>query len=170
MANYDCVPKKDLTGKQFGRLTVQSYSGASTWECKCACGNEVRVLTYSLNAGLTRSCGCLRREVAAQKATKHNGAAEPLYHVLNEMHQRCENPSNKDFKWYGALGVTVCEEWALTNYPAFKAWALANGYRPGLTIDRENPNGPYSPDNCRWITIQEQQRNRRNSKGLKANG
>lgn len=164
MANYDCVPVKDLTGEQFGRLTVLGYAGASSWRCQCACGARTTVKTYSLNKGTTRSCGCLRREIMAKKATKHNGTNDPLYHVLSAMHQRCENPNNKNFKWYGALGVTVCDEWALTNYPAFREWAIANGYHQGLTIDRMDPAGNYSPENCRWITIQDQQRNRRNHK------
>ena len=164
MANYNCVPRKNLKGKQFGRLTVIKYVPSSRYLCWCTCGNTVTVSSYSLKSGSTRSCGCLRKEAAAKRATKHNGAADPLYHVLNVMHQRCENPKNHDFKWYGALGVSVCDEWSLTNYPAFKEWALASGYQPGLTIDRKDPDGNYSPDNCRWITIQEQQRNRRNSK------
>lgn len=163
MANYECAPLQELAGQRFGRLTVLKYIGGSRWLCECDCGELTRVLTYSLNSGTTKSCGCLRREIAATKATKHGGAADPLYHVLNTMHQRCENPENCDFKWYGAKGVTVCEEWALTNYPAFKSWAMANGYKPGLTIDRKDPTGTYSPDNCRWITIQEQQKNRRSS-------
>ena len=167
MANYRQVPAKNLTGERFGRLLVLDYAGASTWRCRCDCGAETTVKTDLLNSGKTRSCGCLRREVSAKRATKHNGAHDPLYHVLNVMHQRCENPNSKDFKWYGAMGVTICEEWALTNYPAFRDWALANGYQPGLTIDREDPFGNYNPNNCRWITIQEQQRNRRNSKTRK---
>jgi hypothetical protein len=137
------------------------YVPGSFYRCWCDCGNVVTVKTHSLKAGTTRSCGCLRREVAAEKARKHGGARDPLYYVLNVMHQRCENPNSHDFKWYGAKGVAVCEEWSLDNFPAFKEWALRSGYRPGLTIDRIDPAGNYCPNNCRWITIQEQQKNRR---------
>lgn len=152
---------KSLIGQKFGRLTPVEYVPGSYYRCLCECGRQTTVKTYSLKRGLTRSCGCLRKEVMTKRATKHNGAKDPLYHVLNVMHQRCENPKSKDFKWYGALGVKVCEEWALTNYPAFKAWALEHGYRPGLTLDRIDPAGDYTPSNCCWITIQEQQRNKR---------
>lgn len=155
-----------LTGKKFGRPTVLEYVQGSRYLCRCDCGNQTTVYTYCLKKGLTKSCGCIRKEVATAKATKHNGAADPLYHVLNAMHQRCENPKSRDFGWYGAQGVTVCAEWSLSNYSAFREWALANGYRPGLTIDRKDPTGPYSPENCSWITIQAQQRNKRKSKGL----
>ena len=155
---------KSLSGQKFGRLTAIEYMPGSKYRCICDCGEEAVVKTYSLNSGITKSCGCLRREVAARKATKHGGANDPLYHVLNTMHQRCENPNCPDYKWYGAEGVTVCEEWALPNFSAFREWALSSGYEPGLTIDRINLFESYNPDNCRWITIQEQQCNRRNCK------
>ena len=164
MANYDSAPKIDLTGKQFGRLTAQEYAGHSRWKCICSCGSSAIVKTFSLNTGRTQSCGCLRKEVAAKKATKHGGAHDDLYHVLNMMHQRCENPKCKDFKWYGAEGKHVCPEWSMQNYPAFREWAIKSGYRKGLTIDRIDPNKGYCPDNCRWITISEQQSNRRGTK------
>lgn len=141
----------DLTGRVFGELKVLEYAGRSA-------SND------RLKSGVTQSCGCLRRETARERATKHGGANDPLYHVLSGMHQRCENPKNKDYKYYGAEGVRVCAEWALTNYSVFKSWAEENGYAPGLTIDRIDPHLNYSPDNCRWITISEQQSNRRSCK------
>ena len=154
----------NLTGRKYGRLTVTGYAGQSKWTCRCDCGRMITTLTDSLNSGKTKSCGCLRKELMARKSTKHGGATDPLYYVLNQMHQRCENPKSKDYKWYGAEGKSVCPEWSLENFQAFREWAIATGYRKGLTIDRIDPEKGYSPDNCRWITIEEQQRNRRDTR------
>lgn len=155
---------KIIPGQRFGRLRAVEYVPGSRWRCVCDCGAVVVIKTDSLNAGKTKSCGCLRVDRARSRATKHGGADEPLYHVLNAMHQRCENPKAKDYKWYGAEGVTVCSEWGLKNYSIFKAWAEKTGYKAGLTIDRIDPKGPYSPQNCRWVSIQEQQGNKRNTR------
>ena len=157
-------PWEDLSGEQFGRLKVLSRepgSGRVKYLCQCDCGNTRIVAADKLRSGHTRSCGCLRSEVSAARATRHGGTRDPLYAVLNEMHQRCENRNCYDYQWYGAKGVSVCQEWSLSNFPAFRSWAISTGYTSGVTIDRINPSGNYEPSNCRWITIQEQQRNRR---------
>ena len=91
---------------------------------------------------------------------KHGGSKTPLYNVWKSMRQRCNNSKSHDYRWYGMDGVKICEEW--DNFANFKKWALEHGYKNGLTIDRVNSHGPYSPENCRWITIQEQQKNKRN--------
>ena len=83
-----------------------------------------------------------------------------LYCVWKTMRQRCNNPTSHDYKWYGAEGVKICEDW--NNVDNFIAWAKKSGYRKGLTIDRINNNGNYEPSNCRWITIQQQQKNKKN--------
>lgn len=79
------------------------------------------------------------------------------------MKDRCGNPNNSGYQWYGAKGVKVCEEWK-NSFESFYSWAMANGYKKGLSIDRINPFGNYEPSNCRWATSIEQALNKRTSK------
>jgi len=153
----------NVLGKRFGRLIViekaETVKRRAYWKCRCDCGNELILPAGSLLYGVTHSCGCLRRDKATIRATKHGHYGEALYGVWNMMKQRCANPKNKDYEYYGARGINVCEEWFV--YLNFREWALSTGYGNGLTIDRKNPDRGYSPDNCRWLTIQAQQKNRR---------
>ena len=98
----------------------------------------------------------------------HGMSHHPLYPVWITMRQRCRDPNCRGYRWYGAKGVRVCPEW--DSFPNFVRWAEQSGYRPGLTIDRINSSGNYSPDNCRWVTIQDQQRNRTSNHRLTFNG
>ncbi len=82
-----------------------------------------------------------------------------LRHVRNDIKQRCYNPNKSNYKWYGAKGVTVCDEWSGNKSEAFINWALSNGYREGLEIDRIDGNGNYEPRNCRWVTKYENIKN-----------
>lgn len=99
----------------------------------------------------------------------HQLSKHPLYGVRNGMKQRCGNSNNGKFKNYGARGIKVCEDWA-NNFENFYKWAMANGYKQGLTIDRIDVNGDYCPENCRWVSQKVQQNNRRNNHLITCDG
>ena len=165
---------KDLTGQRFGRLTVRKMAGRGNskqilWECECECGGSTIAPTYHLNSGHTKSCGCYRKEKATEtgaKFIKHGMKNTRMYAIWRTMKQRCQDADNSD---YGGRGIKVCDEWR-DSFEAFRDWALANGYRDDLTIERNDTDGDYCPENCRWATMVEQQNNKRNNRRLTYNG
>lgn len=143
-------------GTTFNRLTVigESVSGhrnAPAIPCRCECGRECVIDFTALRTGQTKSCGCLKSERFGHGRTTHGLSRTPLYRVWCGMRERCANSAHTVYRYYGARGITVCPEWN-SDYPAFYAWATANGYREGLEIDRIDGDGNYAPDNCRWVT------------------
>ena len=164
----------DLTGKKFGRITVIQYAGKSKcnhiqWKCKCDCGKEIIVTTGHLRSGHTQSCGCKAKELARDAHTTHGMSETRLYHIWSNMIDRCENQNVSHYFRYGGRGITICKEWR-NSFEAFGNWALSNGYRDDLSIDRIDVNGNYCPENCRWATPKEQSNNKRNNHLIEYNG
>lgn len=169
---------EEIKSQKYGKLSAirrigKDKHGHYLWECRCDCGNVVIAAQARLRSGRKRSCGCLHKD-AAQKRAKPYSHRERLYVLWMGMRQRCSNPNNSSYAWYGGKGVTVCDEWE-NNYLSFKKWALETGYDESLprgmqTIERKNVGKGYSPDNCEWKTIQQQQRNKGNTKLFEYNG
>lgn len=159
----------DLTGQRFGRLVVLGIDSKyiapcgkrdAKWRCQCDCGKETTVIGRNLLSGRTRSCGCLHRELLSERDTVHGERFTRLYRIWSGMKSRCYIPSSTSYPWYGARGIAVCAEWK-NSFVSFKNWAMSHGYQDDLTIDRINVDGNYEPDNCRWVTAEEQQHNKR---------
>lgn len=168
-------------GKPYGRGVVIAEAGRAKnrqvlWQLRCECGNLYVTTGRSLRNGLTRSCGCLQREEAAARLTKHGhariGKTTPEYRVWYAMNERSHNPHCDGFKTHGSKGVIVCLEWRAKSYGGdeggferFLAYLMATiGPHPGapLSIDRwPKREGNYEPGNIRWATKAQQRENQR---------
>lgn len=164
------MPEKiDMTGQPFGRLLVieecgRDSRGEALWRCRCECGNVVTVLGSNLRNEHTTSCGCYKRERAAEDRKKHGMCKTRLYAIWAHMLVRVgvhKGSSEKDKHNYQDRGITVFDEWLV--FENFRDWALSHGYKDGLQIDRRDNDKGYCPENCRWVTPKENTNNRRNT-------
>ena len=149
---------KNLEKKKFGKLTAIKYVKNRKWICKCSCGKLKEINSSSLLRGLTKSCGCLRKKISAKNSTSHGLSKHKLYNVWNTMKSRCSNKKHNRYHRYGGRGIIVCKKWK-ENFVEFYKWAISNGWKEGLQIDRKNNDGNYCPSNCRFVTNIENYRN-----------
>ncbi len=141
---------RELVGKYYGNQHVRYAL------YRCECGREKEIKVTHVAGNYIRSCGCIKRT--------QNGASQqfPEYRIWDSMNRRCISPSETSFERYGARGITVCERWR----NSFEAFLSDMGPRPSAeySIERDDNNGPYDPDNCHWATLHEQSRNKRNNR------
>lgn len=170
---------EDIIGMKFGRLKVVSVFETTQkngktqiiYLCICDCGKEKRVSRSSLIYKKVHSCGCLQKEIVKKigcRNRKHGKIPKKLYRVWEGMHERCRDVKNASYPRYGGRGITVCPEWK--DYIVFRDWALKNGYKEGVSIDRIDNDGNYEPSNCRWVELSIQSQNKRNNRYITING
>lgn len=147
-------PAVVVAGERYGRLVVIGDAGSTAlgqrrYKVRCDCGKETTVVGASLRRGATQSCGCLHRERFRHEA--HGRSGTPEYRTWQAIIQRCTNPKDRAYQYYGARGVKICERWR----NSFAAFLADMGPKPGrsYSIDRIDEDGNYEPGNCRWVTI-----------------
>lgn len=161
----------DLTGKVYGRLTVISFSHTKQpkhrhyWNCICQCGNIHVAQSYLMRAGLTQSCGCLKKEAFKYSITHGESHRTKEYSAWSCMKSRCLNPNCDKYKWYGARGITIHPIW-IESFEEFLKH-VGRAPTPKHSLDRINNDGNYEPGNVKWSTHKEQCANRRSSKKYK---
>lgn len=151
----------NLLGKSFNSLTViedlgiREYASRKWyfWKCRCKCGKVTELPTSVIRTGKTKSCGCL-----IGKTIKHGKSRSSTRNSWRNMKQRCYNPNNHNYRYYGARGIKVCKRWL----NSFENFLEDMGERPkGMTLDRKNSNGNYKKSNCRWADSSTQRANQR---------
>ena len=167
----------NLKGKRFGKLLVidktleRTKSGSVKWRCKCDCGNEVVISSASLKSG-TKSCGCYLAEwnSSTKRIYEYDRENKRIYNIWRGVKARVsEKGSSKNCQLYAKRGIKMCEEWQ-EDFIKFYNWAINNGYKNDLTLDRIDSNGNYEPNNCRWASSKEQANNRRTNRNITYNG
>lgn len=162
---------KNLYGLSFNRWTVigkhqrveQKTSGVykTMWPCRCSCGTERLVHASTLKSGESKSCGCLKQELATRRGTKHGFSKTQAYASWVGARRRCTDETCEAYENYGGRGIQMCDRWL----DDFEAFLQDMGDRPeGYTLDRIDVNGNYEPENCRLVTMTTQIVNRRKTR------
>ena len=170
---------KDLTGLSFGRWAVLSKTNipngtkfrGSHWLCQCSCGTQRVVRGLSLASGKSKSCGCLNKEILSamlvKRNTTHGLRYSRTYSIWESMKKRCRDPKNASYRYYGAIGITVCDRWI----GRFENFLDDMGECPeGMSIDRIDTNSGYFKENCRWADATTQSNNRNYNRRITHNG
>lgn len=148
--------EKDITAKRFGSLVAVRFDHKvgkrSYWLFKCDCGKEKVILKSNVIYGKQKACGCQMLRI------KHGLTNTRLHHIWIGMKSRCYDKNKSCYRNYGGKGIKVCDLWK-NDFVPFYNWAMENGYKKGLTIDRIDSTRDYCPENCRWVTRAEQNRN-----------
>jgi hypothetical protein len=162
--------KRTKIGDKFNRLEIKEIyikevkNRRETWaKCLCDCGKIVDVRLSAITGNGTKSCGCQRSENATKlcnTARTHGLSKHRLMIIWSSMLQRCYNPKNRAYKYYGQRGIIVCDEWK-NSFKSFYDWAIDNDYEDHLTIDRKKNSQGYFAENCRWVDMETQANNTR---------
>lgn len=158
---------KDITGEIFNFFTAIRFVSMNKfrradWEFRCICGKIIISDSNRVKTGGIKSCGCKKSSLSKDKIRKS------LKDCWLAMRSRCTKPTNPNYKNYGGRGINVCKKWQ--NFDTFMNWALGNGYKKGLTIERINVHKNYTPANCKFIERADQYLNKTNSVFISYNG